>query len=183
MCHEVACFLKISFILKRLHSNDVDFYLSRIEVFYLYETNILSKLLFFRLNRNAQQWYLRNCNIRLPILSYLKFLKYFIDTTRTLNLLYVRYIHLFIVIHFLTELHNYTQLFARIYTFLDVWDPPRLLATGSCCWVVWGLRSLNAAFVDLVYHILVNYISYIIQQRYLEYIQFWLKSFQFYRQQ
>jgi hypothetical protein len=22
-----------------------------------------------------------------------------------------------------------------------------LLATGSCCWVVWGLRSLNAAFL------------------------------------
>jgi hypothetical protein len=27
-----------------------------------------------------------------------------------------------------------------------VWGPPGLLATGSCCWVVWGLRSLNAAF-------------------------------------
>jgi hypothetical protein len=27
-----------------------------------------------------------------------------------------------------------------------VWGPPGLLATGSCCRVVWGLRSLNAAF-------------------------------------
>jgi hypothetical protein len=27
-----------------------------------------------------------------------------------------------------------------------VWDPPGLLAIGSCCWVIWGLRSLNAAF-------------------------------------
>jgi hypothetical protein len=35
------------------------------------------------------------------------------------------------------------------------WGPSGLLATGSCCWVVWGWRSLNAAFfADLVYHIL-----------------------------
>jgi hypothetical protein len=27
-----------------------------------------------------------------------------------------------------------------------VWGPPGLLAAGSCCWVVWGLRSLSAAF-------------------------------------
>jgi hypothetical protein len=27
-----------------------------------------------------------------------------------------------------------------------VWGPPGLLVTGSCCWIVWGLRSLNAAF-------------------------------------
>jgi hypothetical protein len=27
-----------------------------------------------------------------------------------------------------------------------VWGPPGLLAVGSCCWVMWGLRSLNAAF-------------------------------------
>jgi hypothetical protein len=24
--------------------------------------------------------------------------------------------------------------------------PPGLIAIGSCCWVIWGLRSLNAAF-------------------------------------
>jgi hypothetical protein len=27
-----------------------------------------------------------------------------------------------------------------------VWGPSWLLATGSCCWIVWGLRSLNAAY-------------------------------------
>jgi hypothetical protein len=27
-----------------------------------------------------------------------------------------------------------------------VWGPPGLLAVGFCCWVIWGLRSLNAAF-------------------------------------
>jgi hypothetical protein len=27
-----------------------------------------------------------------------------------------------------------------------VWGPPELLATGSCYWVGWRLRSLNAAF-------------------------------------
>jgi hypothetical protein len=27
-----------------------------------------------------------------------------------------------------------------------VWGPPGLLAIGSCCWVIWGLRSLNTAF-------------------------------------
>jgi hypothetical protein len=27
-----------------------------------------------------------------------------------------------------------------------VWGPPGLLATSSCYWVGWGLRSLNAAF-------------------------------------
>jgi hypothetical protein len=27
-----------------------------------------------------------------------------------------------------------------------VWGLPGLLATGSCCWVIWGFRSLNAAF-------------------------------------
>jgi hypothetical protein len=26
------------------------------------------------------------------------------------------------------------------------WCPSELLATGSCCWVVWWLHSLNAAF-------------------------------------
>jgi hypothetical protein len=27
-----------------------------------------------------------------------------------------------------------------------LWGPPGLLAAGACCWVGWGLRSLNAAF-------------------------------------
>jgi hypothetical protein len=35
-----------------------------------------------------------------------------------------------------------------------VWVPPGLLATGSGCWVVWGLCSLNTTFfIDLVYNI------------------------------
>jgi hypothetical protein len=38
-----------------------------------------------------------------------------------------------------------------------VWGPPGLLIAGSCCWVVWGLRSWNGAtafLVDHVYHTL-----------------------------
>jgi hypothetical protein len=36
--------------------------------------------------------------------------------------------------------------FCRVPCPVFVFGPLGLLATGSFCWVVWGLRSLNAAF-------------------------------------
>jgi hypothetical protein len=35
---------------------------------------------------------------------------------------------------------------ARFSLSWDSMGPPGLLATGSCCWVIWGFPSLNAAF-------------------------------------
>jgi hypothetical protein len=62
---------------------------------------------------------------------------------------------------FLTTFHGNQYVIDLYYTYITlthnvvvhdqpcpvfVWGPPGLLAFGSCCWVIGGLRSLNAAF-------------------------------------
>jgi hypothetical protein len=53
--------------------------------------------------------------------------------------------------HFEWNAQSNNSSFKDFYFLIDmyrqfVWCPPGLRVIGSCCWVIWGLRSLNAAF-------------------------------------
>jgi hypothetical protein len=67
-----------------------------------------------------------------------------------LQIIYLLFDHLFVSFRFLISYKLIIILMYSLWVFClvpcPIFCPPGLLANGSCCWVVWGLRSLNAPF-------------------------------------
>jgi hypothetical protein len=79
------------------------------------------------------------------------FICFFLNSLSVTNY-FLLFNHLFVFFEFLISYKLFIILVINLSVLclvpcpVFVWGPPGLLATGSCCWVVWGLRSLSAAF-------------------------------------